>query len=94
MTLWGVSSTTVGRLRAYGAPFELLLLVAHVTAVHSSIARELDIVELFAGAGELSDQCKAAGLRATAYDICHNAITNDFTSDIGFLHAVFLAPLL
>ena len=50
------------------------------------------MVEIFAGQAELSHAFQNAGMKAKDYDIQNNALTNDITTDIGFLHACFLVP--
>ena len=57
---WGVSPTTVGRLRACGAPFALLLIVKYVASLSADgIVRDLDCVEFFSG-GPSGSQLTAA----------------------------------
>ena len=88
---WGINATSVGRLQRSGAPFALLLIVAYVASLHQEgIVRTLDMVEVFAGEGALTNAFDTAGMYAKDYDLRHNVITNDITSDLGFLHAVYL----
>jgi hypothetical protein len=90
--LHGVHPQLVARLRAYGAPFGLLLVVAYVSFLHGS-ERDLDLFEVFKGAGELTRQFKAAGLRGIGIDLQENELLHDMTSSLGFLHAVGLVAL-
>jgi hypothetical protein len=87
---FGVSPTTVGRLQAYGAPFALLEIVAFLVAVSGTPNRDLSLVELFAGQGEMSKQFQACGMRSVPYDVRNDDMTQDFTSTVGLLHAIYL----
>lgn len=86
---WGVSPTTVGRLRTYGAPYSLLLCVAYVASL-SKIERNLDCLEVFSGAGELSAQFRALQMTAAEFEVNTNPLSEDILSDVGFLNAVHL----
>ena len=90
-----LSATSVYRLEQCNAPVGLLELVDYTFKLHSpAIQRDLDLVEVFAGEGELSRQFAAVGLAAETYDIVNDSMTQDFTTVPGFLHALFLARAL
>jgi hypothetical protein len=89
---WGISHTSIGRLRHSGAPYVLLLIAAYLGSLHNGVSRTLDMAEVFAGQAELSQEFRNAGMKVKDYDIQNNALTNDITTDIGFLHACFLVP--
>ena len=91
---WGVSTTTVGRLHAVGAPYSILLILAYLRHLHGPISRDLDLVELFSGCGQLVAQFRRAGLSACPYDKELDPDSNDFTSCTGLLHAAYLVPCL
>lgn len=76
---------------AYKAPYVLLLAAAYVNAINK-VTRDLDAVEVFAGCSQLTTEMRLAGLKCEPYEVEHNAITHDITTEVGFLHALHLVP--
>jgi hypothetical protein len=84
-----LNRTSIQRLLAYGAPFVLLQMASYMG---EGRARDLDLVELFAGEGKLSAAFKLRGKAVCPYDIQGNPQLCNILTDTGFLHAVGLAP--
>lgn len=91
---WGISTTSVGRLQQAGAPFALMVVLAYLQALCGPISRSVDLVELFSGAGHLSDQFRAHGMRALTFDLSDDPDLEDMTTVIGMVHAILLVPHL
>lgn len=90
MTEWGVSPTTLGRLQAAGVPYALLSVLQYVVRLHGPVQRDLDLVEMFSGCGQLVKQFRLQGMSAIGYDRIIDPDTNDLCSCPGFIHAVYL----
>lgn len=81
------------RLLEYGAPFVLLQMAKYMADRVRRRGRDLDLVEVFSGKGELSKSFAEAGCKVASYEILENPKLCDLSSDVGFLHAVGLVPL-
>lgn len=84
-----LSDTARRRLARYGAPSLLFAMVAYVNSL-GRIKRDLDMVELFAGEGELSQAFRRSGLQSQEYDINKCTMSMDMRSTAGLLKAVQL----
>jgi len=81
------------RLLEYGAPFVLLQMAKYMADRVRSHGRDLDLVEVFSGKGELSKSFAEVGCKVASYEIEQNPKMCDLASDVGLLHAVGLVPL-
>ena len=81
------------RLLEYGAPFVLLQMAKYMADRVRRHGRDLDLVEVFSGKGELSKSFAEAGCKVASYEIQQNPKMCDLASDVGLLHAVGLVPL-
>lgn len=81
-----LSQTTRRRLMRYGAPYILLAMVAYLCNL-GPINRDLDLLELFSGQGELSKAFERHTFAAGQYDICKNWCM-DLRTTAGMLRAV------
>ena len=71
----------------------LLLMAKYMADRVRSHGRDLDLVEVFSGKGELSKSFVEAGCKVASYEIEQNPKMCDLASDVGLLHAVGLVPL-
>lgn len=76
------------RLTALGAPASLLLAVNFVFSRYGD-TRDLDVLELFAGEGQLSAAMEAEGLAVARFEIKQNPSDNMLTT-AGWLRALHL----
>lgn len=88
---YGVSNTTLGRLRTAGAPWALVVILRYLFEKMGPPQRQLDLLEMFSGHGELSRQFQSAGLETFAFDWDHDELLQDLTSNVGLINAVLQA---
>lgn len=85
---YGLSRSACNRLVACGVPFSLFLATAYLCET-MPIKRDLDMVELFAGRGSLTEAGKQIGLDCCKFDLV-NTKADDILAVAGFLRALRL----
>ena len=91
--LGGMDGAEVRRLFRMGLPlwfFNLIFFAAH----SFDVTRNLDGLELFAGAGEIMQSFRDSLYNAAGYDKSWDETMHDFNSTVGFLHALVLTMRL
>jgi hypothetical protein len=88
---YGISRTTGNRLVQCGAPALLFTILAYIHTISGCIVRDLDCLELFAGAGELHKQFNSAGLKGVGIELhAGPGPEHDLTTPIGIVRAIQL----
>jgi len=87
---WGISPTSVGRLQQAGASFGLLVVIRYLHALYGPIIRSADLVEIFAGAGNLNAQFRARGMEALTFEISDDPDLEDMATIIGMISAILM----
>ena len=84
----GASETARRRLAHYGAPAVLFAVLIYLSRLGPP-QRDLDLVELFSGAGALASAFSEHSMNSEQFDVCHDPL-HDIRRVSGFLKAVQL----
>ena len=86
----GISPKEFRRLKRSGAPGLLFFLIHGLRLVHGSIPHDVDIAEMFSGAGHLVAVAMSLGLRGLTYEILEDKEHQDMCTALGFLQALLV----